>query len=43
MFSTAGDIVTAQRASLSPDNVEALIFLKKNTYVQIRRETKSDE
>ena len=43
VFSTAGDIVTAQRASLSPDNVDALIFLKKNMYVQIRRETKSDE
>ena len=43
VFSTARDIVTAQRASLSPDNVDALIFLKKNMYVQIRRETKSDE
>uniref|UniRef100_A0A3B1JJI0 Zinc finger BED domain-containing protein 1-like n=1 Tax=Astyanax mexicanus TaxID=7994 RepID=A0A3B1JJI0_ASTMX len=30
VFSTAGDIVTAQRAALSPDNVDILIFLKKN-------------
>ena len=30
VFSTAGYIVTTQRASLSPDNVDALIFLKKN-------------
>ena len=30
IFSTAGDIVTAQRASLSSDIVDKLIFLKKN-------------
>lgn len=30
VFSTAGDIVTAQRAALSPENVDILIFLKKN-------------
>lgn len=30
VFSTAGDIVTAQRAALSGENVDVLIFLKKN-------------
>lgn len=30
VFSTAGDIVSAQRASLTSDNVNTLIFLKKN-------------
>ena len=30
VFSTAGDIVTAQRSALSPENVDMLIFLKKN-------------
>ncbi|KAM3858869.1 E3 SUMO-protein ligase ZBED1-like [Diretmus argenteus] len=30
VFSTAGDIVTAMRSTLSPDNVDILIFLKKN-------------
>ena len=30
IFSTAGDIVIAQRASLTPENVDILIFLKKN-------------
>ncbi|XP_046542888.1 E3 SUMO-protein ligase ZBED1-like [Haliotis rubra] len=30
VFSSAGDIVTAQRASLSAENVDVLIFLKKN-------------
>ncbi|XP_021345367.1 zinc finger BED domain-containing protein 1-like [Mizuhopecten yessoensis] len=30
IFSTAGDIVTAQRSQLSPDVVDKLIFLKKN-------------
>jgi hypothetical protein len=30
VFSTAGDIVTAQRSALSGDNVDKLIFLKKN-------------
>ncbi|XP_039630381.1 zinc finger BED domain-containing protein 4-like [Polypterus senegalus] len=29
-FSTAGDIVTAQRSQLLPENVDMLIFLKKN-------------
>ncbi|XP_070399612.1 zinc finger BED domain-containing protein 4-like [Nothobranchius furzeri] len=30
VFSTAGDIVTAQRSLLHPDHVNQLIFLKKN-------------
>lgn len=30
VFSTAGDIVTAQRASLLPDNVDKMVFLKNN-------------
>lgn len=30
VFSTAGDIVTAQRESLSPENVDTMVFLKKN-------------
>lgn len=30
VFSTAGDIVTAQRSQLLPENVDMLIFLKKN-------------
>ena len=30
VFSTAGDIVTAQRSQLKSDNVDMLIFLKKN-------------
>lgn len=30
VFSTAGDIVTAQRSLLHPDHVDQLIFLKKN-------------
>lgn len=30
VFSTAGNIVTAQRASLSPENVDMMVFLKKN-------------
>lgn len=30
VFSTAGDIVTAQRAALFPENVDILIFLKKS-------------
>lgn len=28
VFSTTGDIVTAQRASLSPDNVDMMVFPK---------------
>ncbi|XP_071083855.1 E3 SUMO-protein ligase ZBED1-like [Haliotis cracherodii] len=31
VFSTAGDIVSGQRASLSPDNVDVLVFLKKTS------------
>ncbi|CAD6211034.1 GSCOCG00010951001-RA-CDS, partial [Cotesia congregata] len=30
LFSTAGDIVTEKRNSLSPDNVARLLFLNKN-------------
>ncbi|KAK9537980.1 hypothetical protein VZT92_005546 [Zoarces viviparus] len=30
VFSTAGDIVTAKRSTLSPENVDILIFVKKN-------------
>lgn len=30
VFSTTGDIVTAQRSLLHPDHVDQLIFLKKN-------------
>lgn len=30
VFSTAGDIVTSQRAALKPEHVDQLIFLKKN-------------
>ena len=30
VFSTAGDILSAQRASLDADKVDMLIFLKKN-------------
>lgn len=30
VFSTAGDILTAQRASLDSEKVDMLIFLKKN-------------
>ena len=30
VFSTAGDIVTSQRACLSPESVDVLIFLKHN-------------
>lgn len=33
VFSTAGDIVTSQRAALSPENVDLLIFLKSNLNV----------
>ncbi|CAL9695312.1 unnamed protein product [Knipowitschia caucasica] len=29
VFSTSGDIVTAKRSTLSPDNVDILVFLKK--------------
>lgn len=30
VFSTAGDVVTAQRSCLNPEQVDYLIFLKKN-------------
>ena len=30
-FSTAGDVVTAQRATLTPENVDMLVFLKKKS------------
>ena len=30
VFSTAGDVVSAQRAALSPEHVDMLVFLKKN-------------
>ncbi|KAI4817487.1 hypothetical protein KUCAC02_010884 [Chaenocephalus aceratus] len=30
-WSTAGDIVSAERATLHPDNVNMLLFLNKNT------------
>ena len=30
VFSVAGDVVTAKRSQLSPDNVDRLLFLKKN-------------
>ncbi len=29
VFSTAGDVVNAQRATLTPENVDMLVFLKK--------------
>ena len=34
VFSTAGDIVSAQRAALSGEHVDMLIFLKKNLRIQ---------
>lgn len=34
VFSTAGDIVTASRSSLSVDSVDKLIFLTKNMKVE---------
>ena len=34
VFSTAGRVVTSLRASLSPENVDALIFLHRNTSYQ---------
>ncbi|XP_071109867.1 E3 SUMO-protein ligase ZBED1-like [Haliotis cracherodii] len=33
VFSTAGDVVTAQRASLSSDNVDMLVILSKNMII----------
>ena len=35
VFSVAGNVVTAQRACLKPDNVDTLIFLKKNIKLSI--------
>lgn len=35
IFSTAGDIVTAQRSALKPEHVDQLIFLNKNLNVHI--------
>ena len=35
IFSTAGDIVKAQRSALNPEHVDQLIFLKKNLHVHI--------
>lgn len=34
IFSTAGDIVTAQRSALKPEHVDQLLFLNKNLHVQ---------
>lgn len=34
VFSTAGDIVTASRSILSAENVDILIFLKKNMKIE---------
>uniref|UniRef100_A0A8C4S0T5 HAT C-terminal dimerisation domain-containing protein n=1 Tax=Erpetoichthys calabaricus TaxID=27687 RepID=A0A8C4S0T5_ERPCA len=33
VFSTAGDIVTAQRSMLTPEHVDQLLFLQKNMYI----------
>lgn len=33
IFSTAGDIVTAQRSALKPEHVDQLLFLNKNLHV----------
>lgn len=35
IFSTAGDIVTAQRSALTPEHVDQLIILNKNLHVYI--------
>ena len=55
VFSAAGNIVTKKTAALSPENVNALIFLNKNwpllfqlssavdQHVQVKIETKQDE
>ena len=34
VFSTTGDLVSAQRACLLPENVDKLVFLKKNLKVE---------
>lgn len=34
IFSTAGDIVNANRSRLAPENVDKLIFLQKNLNIE---------
>ncbi|KAF0746104.1 Uncharacterized protein FWK35_00023769 [Aphis craccivora] len=34
-FSTAGNVVTRKRASLSPENVKLLVFLHQNKQLMI--------
>ena len=36
VFSTTGDIVSATRACLKPEHVDALVFLKKNARFQLK-------
>ncbi len=36
VFSTAGDIVNAQRSVLRPDHVDQLIFLKKKSVESLK-------
>ncbi len=38
VFSTAGDIVTAQRSTLSAEHVDQLLFLQKNLVLPVIRE-----
>lgn len=35
VFSTAGDLITAERNALAPENVNKLIFLKKNFKIDL--------
>lgn len=42
IFSTAGDIVTAQRSALKPEHVDQLIFLNKNLNVHILYVTRNE-
>lgn len=37
VFSTAGDIVTAQRSALNPEHVDQLLFLNKNIMRYIKK------